>query len=215
MARLNTRSFPCYCGSCSAERGVSSVLRSTAVKKVVPSLAAILNLKNARVLFMIIRAWRATVELYWQGKTEELGENLSQCHFVHGYWMLRGKDAKRCSTLIFWRDWGKQRLVNNESGRLSVILRQWSRTNDSVTSLPSRLGGVLVSMLATGPSSRRFKPGGGDKNPQHTFLRMGGKAGRSLVVRFYDMLTIRWRISDADTQSLLPPVLLAPRCLCW
>jgi hypothetical protein len=31
----------------------------------------------------MIRVWRATVELYWQGKTEELGENLSQCHFVH------------------------------------------------------------------------------------------------------------------------------------
>jgi hypothetical protein len=51
MARLNTSSFPCYCGSCSAERGVASVLRSAAVKKVVPilsmsreSLAAILNL---------------------------------------------------------------------------------------------------------------------------------------------------------------------------
>jgi hypothetical protein len=39
MARLNTRSFPCYCGSCSAERGVASVLRSAAVKKVVPVLS--------------------------------------------------------------------------------------------------------------------------------------------------------------------------------
>jgi hypothetical protein len=36
---LNTRSFPCYCGSCSAERGVASVLRSAAVKKVVPILS--------------------------------------------------------------------------------------------------------------------------------------------------------------------------------
>jgi hypothetical protein len=27
--------------------------------------------------------WKATVEWYWQGKTEELGENLSQCHFAH------------------------------------------------------------------------------------------------------------------------------------
>jgi hypothetical protein len=39
MARLNTRSFPCYCGSLSAERGVASVLRSAAVKKVVPILS--------------------------------------------------------------------------------------------------------------------------------------------------------------------------------
>jgi hypothetical protein len=39
MARLNTSSFPGYCGSCSAERGVASVLRSAAVKKVVPILS--------------------------------------------------------------------------------------------------------------------------------------------------------------------------------
>jgi hypothetical protein len=39
MARLNTRSFPGYCGSSSAERGVASVLRSAAVKKVVPILS--------------------------------------------------------------------------------------------------------------------------------------------------------------------------------
>jgi hypothetical protein len=42
----------------------------------------------------------------------------------------------------------------------------------------SRLGGVVFSVLATGKSiagSRWiFK---GDKNPQHTFLRMGSKAG--------------------------------------
>jgi hypothetical protein len=35
MARLNTR----YYGSCSAERGVTSGLRSAAVKKVVPILS--------------------------------------------------------------------------------------------------------------------------------------------------------------------------------
>jgi hypothetical protein len=62
MARLNTRSFPCYCGSRSAERGVASVLRSAAVKKIVPLLstrverifiylAAILNFRKARALF--------------------------------------------------------------------------------------------------------------------------------------------------------------------
>jgi hypothetical protein len=40
----------------------------------------------------------------------------------------------------------------------------------------------VVSVLATGPKGRRFKHGRrdvffkGDKNPQHTFLRMGTKA---------------------------------------
>jgi hypothetical protein len=66
MARLNTSSFPCYCGSCSAERAVASVLRSAAVKKIVPilstgvekvfpCLAAILNLRNARVLLIMAK----------------------------------------------------------------------------------------------------------------------------------------------------------------
>jgi hypothetical protein len=55
MARLNTSSFPGYCGSCSAERGVASVLRSAAVKKSRESLAAILNLRNARVLFIMAK----------------------------------------------------------------------------------------------------------------------------------------------------------------
>jgi hypothetical protein len=66
MAGQNTRSFPCYCGSCSTERAVASVLRSAAVKKVVPilstivkkvflCLAAILNLRNARVLFIMAK----------------------------------------------------------------------------------------------------------------------------------------------------------------
>jgi hypothetical protein len=66
MAGLNTRSFPCYYGSCSAERGAASVLRSAAVKKVVPilstrvqkvflCLAAILNFRTARVLFIMAK----------------------------------------------------------------------------------------------------------------------------------------------------------------
>jgi hypothetical protein len=46
-----------------------------------------------------------------------------------------------------------------------------------------RLGGVVVSVLTTGPKGRGFEPGEGDrffkgdKNPQHTFLRTGSKAG--------------------------------------
>jgi hypothetical protein len=43
----------------------------------------------------------------------------------------------------------------------------------------SNLGGVVVTVLVTGPKSRGFKPdrSKGDKNPQHTFLRIGSKAG--------------------------------------
>jgi hypothetical protein len=38
-----------------------------------------------------------------------------------------------------------------------------------------RLDGVVISVLATGPKDSGFKPGRGDKIPQHTFLRMGIK----------------------------------------
>jgi hypothetical protein len=48
MARLSTRSFPCYCGN--------SVLRSAAVKKGKKlCLAAILNLRNARAHFIMVK----------------------------------------------------------------------------------------------------------------------------------------------------------------
>jgi 3-deoxy-D-manno-octulosonic-acid transferase len=72
MAGLNTRSFSCYCGSCSAERAVTSVLRSAVVKKVVPilstrvekvflCLAAILNLRNVGLCVLFIMAKRHPV----------------------------------------------------------------------------------------------------------------------------------------------------------
>jgi hypothetical protein len=57
----------------------------------------------------------------------------------------------------------------------------------------SRLGDVVVSVLATGPKGCRFKPGQGDeflrviKIRSTPSSRMGSKAGRSHVVRFYDM----------------------------
>jgi hypothetical protein len=57
----------------------------------------------------------------------------------------------------------------------------------------SRLGGVVVSVLATGPKGRGFEPGQGDsflraiKIRSTPFPRMGHKAGRSHVVRFYGM----------------------------
>jgi hypothetical protein len=77
MARLNTRSFPCYCGSYSPERGVASVLRSAAVKKVDPilstrvekvflCLAAILNLRNASVLFIMASCEKFSVYVSYQ-----------------------------------------------------------------------------------------------------------------------------------------------------
>jgi hypothetical protein len=61
------------------------------------------------------------------------------------------------------------------------------------TTLHSRLGGVVVSVLATGPKSWGFEPGQGDgyfkgdKIRSTPSSRMGSKAGRSHVVRFYGM----------------------------
>jgi hypothetical protein len=60
---------------------------------------------------------------------------------------------------------------------ISVLIKKAVRTFEVV------LGGLVVSVLAIGPKVRGYKPGRGrwifqaDKNPQHTFLRMGSKAG--------------------------------------
>jgi hypothetical protein len=56
-----------------------------------------------------------------------------------------------------------------------------------------RLGAVVASVLATGLNDRGFNPGRGDgfkgdQNPQHTFLRMGSKAGGPMSLRFYGVL---------------------------
>jgi hypothetical protein len=56
-----------------------------------------------------------------------------------------------------------------------------------------RLGGVVVSVMATGPKGSGFEPGQGDgflgviKIRSKPSSRMGSKAGRSHVVRFYGM----------------------------
>jgi hypothetical protein len=58
----------------------------------------------------------------------------------------------------------------------------------------SRLGGVVVSVIATGPNGCGFEPGQGDgflraiKIRNTRSSRMGSKAGRSHVLRFYVML---------------------------
>jgi hypothetical protein len=56
----------------------------------------------------------------------------------------------------------------------------------------SHLGGVIANVIAAEPNvagsnSDKAMDFKGDKNPQHAFLRMGSKAGRSHVVRFYSM----------------------------
>jgi hypothetical protein len=67
------------------------------------------------------------------------------------------------------------------------ITRRWDKKffsrQISLCSLPQvALGGLVVSVLATGPKVRGFNPGRGrwifkgDKNPQHNFLRRGSKA---------------------------------------
>jgi hypothetical protein len=58
---------------------------------------------------------------------------------------------------------------------------------------PSRLGGVVASVLATGPKGYGFEPGQGDgflrviKIRSTPSSRMGSKVGRSRVIRFYGM----------------------------
>jgi hypothetical protein len=69
------------------------------------------------------------------------------------------------------------------------------------------LSGVVVSVLSTGPTSRGFKSGRGDEFLRAIKIlstpssRMGSKAGRSHVVRFYGMFKIPSGISDTGTQN--------------
>jgi hypothetical protein len=61
-----------------------------------------------------------------------------------------------------------------------------------------RLGGVVVSELATGPKGSGVEPGQGDgflraiKIRSTPYPRMGSKAGRSHVVKLYGMYKISW-----------------------
>jgi hypothetical protein len=56
-----------------------------------------------------------------------------------------------------------------------------------------RLCGVVLSLLATGPKGRGFKPSRGDKKPQHTFLQMKSKAGGPNGIKFDRILkNIAW-----------------------
>jgi hypothetical protein len=57
-----------------------------------------------------------------------------------------------------------------------------------------RLGGAVVSVLATGPKVRGFEPGQDDgflraiKNPKNIFLSDGRQSRNSHVVRYYGVL---------------------------
>jgi hypothetical protein len=58
----------------------------------------------------------------------------------------------------------------------------------------SRLGGIVVSVLATGPKGCGFKPGQvdgffqSDKNPQHTFLSDGKVPCRKILWHVKELL---------------------------
>jgi hypothetical protein len=63
--------------------------------------------------------------------------------------------------------------------RQGVILRESQIQRTTSTSVA--LGGLVVSVLATGPKVRGFNPGRGrwifkGDNPEHNFLRRGSKA---------------------------------------
>jgi hypothetical protein len=77
----------------------------------------------------------------------------------------------------------------------------------------SRLGGVVVSVLATGPKGCRFEPGQGSgflrtiKIRSTCSTRMGSKAWRPHVIRFYSMLKNSWSpkgIDRLNSHFLLP-----------
>jgi hypothetical protein len=66
--------------------------------------------------------------------------------------------------------------------RIVAIIRETQYYKDISSVLYVGLGGLVVSVLATGPKVRGFDPDRGrwifkgDKNPEHHFLRRGSKA---------------------------------------
>jgi hypothetical protein len=79
----------------------------------------------------------------------------------------------------------------------------------------------VVSVIASGPRGRRFKPGRGDtffkgdKNPQHTFFRVGSKTGGT-IIRFYcllkrSLLSVNEMLTGYNSHSFSPFLLPAPR----
>jgi hypothetical protein len=87
--------------------------------------------------------------------------------------------------------------------------------------LHRRLDGVVVSVLATGPKGRRFKPGRGDGFLRAIKIRstpsFGWEAKPEVPCRKYDMLKILWGISDSDRQNsnFFAHSSYLPQCLCW
>jgi hypothetical protein len=87
----------------------------------------------------------------------------------------------------------------------------------------SRFGGVVFSVLATGPKGRRFKPGRGDGFLKAIKIRstpcFGWKVKaeapcRKIVRLVKDPLTYL-RYWYTKFSLFRPFLLLAPRCLCW
>jgi hypothetical protein len=86
-----------------------------------------------------------------------------------------------------------------------------------------RLGGVVVSVLTTGPEDREFEPGQGDGFLRATKIRSTPSFGRkrswkSHLVRFYGMLKISWSATGTDrlnSHFLRPFSYSLQRCLCW
>jgi hypothetical protein len=79
------------------------------------------------------------------------------------------------------------------SGQHHAQAALYTREKDLQYPLDSRFSGVVVSVLATGSKGCGFEPGQGDgflraiKIRSTPSRRMGSKAGRSHVLRFYGM----------------------------
>jgi hypothetical protein len=95
------------------------------------------------------------------------------------------------------------KLICNENS--SEVSNPYIDTKSSPTTCHgSCLGGVMVSVLATRPKVCGFEPGQGDwllrviKIRSTPSSRMGSKARRSHVVRFYGMLKNSWSPTGMD-----------------
>jgi hypothetical protein len=82
---------------------------------------------------------------------------------------------------LLWRSSGRHGENLEIYSPENILTRDWPYLNTYLFT-PCGLGGLVVSMLASGTQDRGFTPGrslrifSGEKNPQHAFLRKGSKA---------------------------------------
>jgi hypothetical protein len=141
-------------------------------------------------------AWQAKYLKLWVTRWTKLLVNFTSMNFIR----LHGLNTQTNGNVNL-------RFISYSIFRpTSVFQNVFCLAKLNVANYINRLGGVVVSVLATGPKGRRFKPGRGDGFLRVIKIRSTFSFGWEVKPkvkcrRFYCMLKIPWGISDTDGQN--------------